>query len=246
VSDAALPTLPASAAQRLEEPSAEWLAAARRARALSWLSLAWMGAEGAIAITAGITAGSIALVAFGLDSAIEGVASLVIVWRFTGQRLLSQAAEERAQKLVAIQFFLLAPFVAIEAARHLITAHEVETSALGMVLTATSLVAMPFLGIAKQRLANTLGSSATHGEGAQNLLCAYLAGAVFLGLAGNALFGWWWLDPIAALLIAAVAVKEGLQTWRGQGCCATPPLNAPAQCRGGCDQHSHSRPTGNC
>jgi divalent metal cation (Fe/Co/Zn/Cd) transporter len=213
-------TLPVAAASRRETPSAEWLRAARRARALSWLSLAWMGAEGAIAITAGILAGSIALVGFGIDSAIEGVASLVIVWRFTGHRLLSHAAEQRAQKLVAIQFFLLAPYVAFEAIRHLVTAHEVEVSVLGMVLTATSLVGMPFLGIAKQRLAETLGSSATHGEGAQNLLCAYLAGAVFLGLAGNALFGWWWLDPIAALLVAGIAVKEGRETWRGDGCCA--------------------------
>jgi divalent metal cation (Fe/Co/Zn/Cd) transporter len=197
---------------------------------LSWLSLVWMGAEGAIAITAGIVAGSIALIGFGIDSAIEGVASLVIVWRFTGHRLLSRTAEERAQKLVAVQFFLLAPFVTFEAVRHLITSHEAETSVLGMVLTATSLVGMPFLGIAKQRLANTLGSSATHGEGAQNLLCAYLAGAVFLGLAGNALLGWWWLDPIAALLIAGVAVREGVETWGGDGCCAAPPLNAPAPC----------------
>jgi divalent metal cation (Fe/Co/Zn/Cd) transporter len=213
-------TLPVAGAPRHGTPTTEWLQAARRARALSWLSLVWMGAEGTIAVTAGILAGSIALVGFGIDSAIEGVASLVIVWRFTGHRLLSHAAEERAQKLVAVQFFLLAPYVAFEAIRHLVTAHEVEVSALGMVLTATSLVGMPFLGIAKQRLAETLGSSATHGEGAQNLLCAYLAGAVFLGLAGNALFGWWWLDPIAALLVAGIAVKEGRETWRGESCCA--------------------------
>jgi divalent metal cation (Fe/Co/Zn/Cd) transporter len=89
-----------------------------------------------------------------------------------------------------------------------------------MVLTATSVVGMPMLGIAKQRLATTLGSSATRGEGLQNLICAYLAGAVFLGLVGNAFFGWWWLDPIAALLIAGVAVREGLETWRGERCCA--------------------------
>jgi divalent metal cation (Fe/Co/Zn/Cd) transporter len=228
VSEAALPSLSRAPVTARDEPSAEWLAAAKRARLLSWLSLVWMGAEGIIAITAGIVAGSIALIGFGIDSAIEGVASLVIVWRFTGHRLLSHAAEERAQKLVAVQFFLLAPFVTFEAVRHLITAHEAETSVLGMVLTATSLIGMPFLGIAKQRLANTLGSSATHGEGAQNLLCAYLAGAVFLGLAGNALLGWWWLDPIAALLIGAVAVKEGLETWRGEGCCAAPSLHAPA------------------
>jgi divalent metal cation (Fe/Co/Zn/Cd) transporter len=160
------------------------------------------------------------LIGFGVDSAIEGFASLVIVWRFTGRRLLSHAAEERAQKLVAVQFFLLAPLVTVEAVRHLATGHEAETSVIGMVLTATSLVGMPLLGIAKQRLAATLDSSATHGEGAQNLLCAYLAGAVFLGLAGNALLGWWWLDPVAALLVAAVAVREGREAWRGEGCCA--------------------------
>jgi divalent metal cation (Fe/Co/Zn/Cd) transporter len=222
MSDVALPTLPQAPVQERPQPSADWLRAARRARRLSWLSLAWMGAEGAIAITAGILAGSIALVGFGLDSAIEGVASLVIVWRFTGQRLLSHVAEERAQKLVAIQFFLLAPYVAFEAIRHLLTAAEPGVSVVGMVLTATSLVGMPYLGIAKQRLADKLGSSATHGEGAQNLLCAYLAGAVFLGLVGNALLGWWWLDPIAALLIAGVAVREGIETWSGEGCCAAP------------------------
>jgi divalent metal cation (Fe/Co/Zn/Cd) transporter len=194
---------------------------------LSWLSLVWMGAEGAIAIIAGILAGSIALIGFGLDSAIEGFASLVIVWRFTGHRLLSHAAEERAQKLVAIQFFILAPYVAFEAIQHLVAGARPETSALGMALTATSLVGMPFLGAAKQRLAGTLGSSATHGEGAQNLLCAYMAGAVFVGLAGNALFGWWWLDPIAALMIAGVAVREGLETWHGEGCCTAPAFGPP-------------------
>ena len=224
MSEAAAPALPHAPAQRQREPSPEWLRAARRAKALSWLSLAWMGAEGAIAITAGILAGSIALIGFGIDSAIEGVASVVIVWRFTGRRLLSSRAENRAQKLVAAQFFLLAPYVAFEAVRHLVTADEPEVSVLGMVLTATSLIGMPVLGIAKQRLADTLGSSATHGEGAQNLLCAFLAGAVFLGLAGNALLGWWWLDPIAALVIAALAVREGLETWRGDGCCAAAPV----------------------
>jgi divalent metal cation (Fe/Co/Zn/Cd) transporter len=178
-----------------------------------------MGAEGAIAITAGVLAGSIALVAFGIDSAIEGFASLVIVWRFTGWRLLSEHAERRAQKLVAVQFFLLAPYVAIEAVHKLVTGEQPATSWLGVVLTATSLVGMPVLGIAKRRLADQLGSVATRGEGAQNLLCAYLAGAVLVGLLGNAFFGLWWLDPAAALLIAAVAVREGRESWRGEGCC---------------------------
>jgi divalent metal cation (Fe/Co/Zn/Cd) transporter len=192
--------------------------AARRARLLSWVSLAWMGVEGAVAITAGVLAGSIALVAFGIDSAIEGFASLVIVWRFTGSRLHSHAAETRAQKLVAIQFFLLAPYVTAEAVHKLVTGEEAETSWLGIALVTTSLVGMPLLGVAKRRLADTLGSVATRGEGTQNLLCAYLAGAVLLGLLGNTLFGLWWLDPVAALVVAAVAVREGVQSWRGEGC----------------------------
>jgi divalent metal cation (Fe/Co/Zn/Cd) transporter len=201
--------------------SPEWHAAARRARFLSWLSLAWMGAEGAVAITAGILAGSIALLSFGLDSAIEGFASLVIVWRFTGSRLLSHAAEERAQKLVAIQFFLLAPYVAFEAVHKLVTGEQPGTSWLGIALVTSSLIGMPYLGIAKRRLADKLGSVATRGEGTQNLLCAYLAAAVLVGLLGNALFGLWWLDPAAALVVAAVAVKEGRASWRGEGCCAS-------------------------
>jgi divalent metal cation (Fe/Co/Zn/Cd) transporter len=221
VTELALERGPAGA---LRERSDEWLRAAARAKALSWLSLVWMSLEGGIAITAGVLAGSIALIGFGIDSAIEGVASVVIIWRFTGGRLLSNAAEERAQKLVAIQFFLLAPYVGFEAIQHLAGAERPEVSILGMVLTATSLVGMPLLGIAKQRVARTLGSQATHGEGSQNLLCGYLAGAVFLGLAGNALFGWWWLDPIAALVVAGVALREGVETWRGEGCCAGPSL----------------------
>jgi divalent metal cation (Fe/Co/Zn/Cd) transporter len=200
--------------------SREWHEAARRARWLSWLSLAWMGAEGVIALTAGILAGSIALVSFGLDSFVEGFASLVIVWRFTGSRLLSQAAEERAQKLVAVQFFLLAPYVTFEAVHKLVTGEQPGTSWLGIALVTSSAIGMPFLGIAKRRLADTLGSVATRGEGTQNLLCAYLAVAVLVGLAGNALLGLWWLDPAAALVVAAVAVREGVESWRGEGCCA--------------------------
>jgi divalent metal cation (Fe/Co/Zn/Cd) transporter len=214
--------------------SPEWLDAARRARLLSWLSLVWMSLEGGIAITAGILAGSIALIGFGVDSGIEGVASVIIIWRFTGARTLSHAAEERAQKLVAVQFFLLAPYVTFEAVQHLVSAERPDVSVLGMVLTATSLVGMPALGIAKQRVARQLGSQATHGEGTQNLLCAYLAAAVFLGLLGNALFAWWWLDPIAALVIAAVATKEGLETWRGEGCCAAPALTPTDACQDDC------------
>jgi divalent metal cation (Fe/Co/Zn/Cd) transporter len=220
------PVVVPSGAAAASAASPQWFAAARRAKALSWLSLVWMGLEGGIAVLAGILAGSIALIGFGIDSAIEGVASVVIIWRFTGARALSHAAEERAQKLVAIQFFILAPYVSFEAISALVNAEHPEISGLGMALTASSVIGMPLLGVAKQRVARTLGSQATHGEGTQNLLCAYLAAAVFLGLAGNALFGWWWLDPIAALFIAAVAVHEGAETWRGEGCCVSPVLTS--------------------
>ena len=198
--------------------SAEWRVAARKARLLSWVSLAWMGAEGAVAITAGVMAGSIALVGFGIDSAIEGFASLVIVWRFTGSRLLSEEAERRAQELVAVQFFLLAPYVAYGAVEKLATGEQAQTSWLGIALVTSSAIGMPALGVAKRRLADRLGSAATRGEGTQNLLCAYLAVAVLAGLLGNALLGLWWLDPAAALVVAAVAVREGIETWRGEGC----------------------------
>ena len=198
----------------------EWLGAARRVRVLSWISLAWMGAEGAVAMFAGVLAGSIALIGFGIDSAVEGLASAVIVWRFSGHRLLSDRAEGRAQRLVAVQFFLLAPYVAAEAIHALVAQSRPEASWLGIGLTASSAVGMPLLGLAKLRLSARLGSVATRGEGMQNLLCAYLSVAVLAGLLGNALLGLWWLDPAAALLIAAVAVKEGRESWRGEGCCS--------------------------
>ncbi len=199
---------------------------AARVRLLSWVSLAYMSAEGAIAIIAGLMAGSVALIGFGLDSAVEGFASAIIVWRFTGDRIFSDAAERRAQKLVAIQFFLLAPYVAFESVRALVTGERPDASAVGIALAATSLVVMPYLGIAKERLAEQLGSAATKGEGRQNMLCAYLAGALLLGLVGNMALGAWWLDPLVGLLIAAVALTEGREAWRGEGCgcIAAPPI----------------------
>ncbi|MGH2993861.1 MAG: cation diffusion facilitator family transporter [Solirubrobacterales bacterium] len=209
---------------------ADWLALASRAKALSWLSLLLMSIEGAVAITAGIVAGSIALIGFGIDSAIEGVASLVIVWRFSGSRLLSERAEELAQRLVAIQFFLLAPYVAFEAISALVGGERPDASWVGIGLATASLVTMPLLGRAKQRIGERIGSPATRGEGQQNLLCAYLAGALLVGLVGNALLGLWWLDPVVALLIAAVAVREGLGTWRGEGCCAPVALRETERC----------------
>jgi divalent metal cation (Fe/Co/Zn/Cd) transporter len=196
-----------------------WHRAASRARLLSWLSLGYMAAEGAVAIVAAVVAGSVALLGFGLDSVIEGLASVIIVWRFTGARTLSESAEARAQKAVAVTFFLLAPYVAYDAVTTLVAGERAAPSWLGIGVSVASLVVMPVVGIAKRRLGARLGSGATSGEGTQNLLCAYLAGAVLLGLLANTVVGWWWLDPVIGLGIAGLAVWEGVESWRGEGCC---------------------------
>jgi divalent metal cation (Fe/Co/Zn/Cd) transporter len=199
--------------------SGEWHRNARRARLLSWISLVWMTIEGAVGVFSGIVAGSIALQAFGISSAVEGLASVIVIWRFTGSRTLSETSERRAQKLVAVSFWLLVPYIAAEAVYKLVSAAEPETSYVGIALTASSLILMPLLGLMKRRLGASLGSGATAGEGTQNILCAYLAGAVLLGLLGNTLFGLWWLDPVAALVVAVLALREGQESWRGEGCC---------------------------
>jgi len=202
--------------------SEPWLRLARRAKLLAMLTLVWLGIEGTVGVIAGILAGSIALVAFGLDSAIEGLASVIVIWRFTGARTISQTAERRAQKWVAVSFLLLAPYVAAEAIETLIEGAAAETSWLGIALTAGTLLLCPWLGRAKQRIGEKLGSRATYGEGTQNMLCAILAAAVLIGLAANTLFGLWWLDPAVALAISAACVREGQKAWRGEECgCAT-------------------------
>jgi divalent metal cation (Fe/Co/Zn/Cd) transporter len=201
-----------------------WLRDARRARLLSWLSLGWMTVEGGVGMAAGLVAGSIGLVAFGLSSVVEGLASVIVIWRFTGSRTLSESSERKAQRAVAISFFLLAPYVSIEAVHKLLAGDRAETSVVGIALTTSSLVLMPLLGRAKLRLGARLGSGATAGEGTQNLLCAALAGAVLIGLLGQTLVGAWWLDPLAALFIAAVAVKEGRESWHGDGCADCAPI----------------------
>lgn len=178
-----------------------------------------MAAEGAIAITAAVIAGSVALLSFGLDSAIEGLASVIIVWRFTGTRTLSETAEARAQKSVAVTFFLLAPYIVYDAVTTLAGRGHARTSWLGIGLAIASLIVMPALGVAKRRLGARLDSAATAGEGTQNLLCAYLAVAVLAGLLANTLLGWWWLDPVVALGIAGLAVREGVEAWHVEECC---------------------------
>ena len=195
-----------------------WLRLAGLAKLLAWISLGWLCVEGSVAVVAGVVAGSIALVGFGLDSAIEGLASVIVVWRFSGTRTLSATSERRAQQLVALSFFLLAPYVASEALLALVSEHHAETSWLGVGLAAGSLLICPGLGVWKRRIGTRLGSPATRGEGKQNLLCGGLAVAVLVGLLGNTLLGIWWLDPAVALTISAAAVQGGIDAWRGKNC----------------------------
>ena len=179
-----------------------------------------MIAEGVVGLIAGLAAGSIALVGWALGSSIEALASVIVVWRFTGSRTLSETAERRAQKAVAISFWLLAPYIVIEAVRDLIGHHPATSSALGIVLTALSVVIMPVLGITKRRLGRRLKSGATASEGTQNLMCAAQAAAVLLGLAVIAVWpGGWPIDPVIALAIAAWSIWAGSQSWRGADCC---------------------------
>ncbi len=216
-----LPTAPPAATVSRER----YAQLAGRVRRLSWTSLFLMSIEGLVAIAAGIIAGSIALVGFGLDSFIEGAASVVLIWRMSGSRIFDQGAENRAQRLVALQFFLLAPYVGLESVRSLVNGDRPDETTLGIGLALASVIVMPILGIAKQRIADEIGSAATRGEGRQNMLCAYMAAALLVGLVANALVGAWWLDPVVGLLIAGIAVREGLESWRGDGCCVGSPLD---------------------
>jgi divalent metal cation (Fe/Co/Zn/Cd) transporter len=186
---------------------------------LSWGSLLWMVGEGVLGLVSGLRAHSVSLVAWALGSAVEGLASVIVIWRFTGSRRLSETAERRAQRGVAASFWLLAAGIAAEAVRDLLGTPRVETTALGLAVTAASLVVMPGLGLAKRRLGARLGSEATAGEGTQNLLCAAQAAAVLVGLAVHAVTGVSWVDPLIALGLAAWAVQEGRTAWAGEDCC---------------------------
>jgi divalent metal cation (Fe/Co/Zn/Cd) transporter len=198
----------------------QWLRAARLARWLAWASLAWMTAEGALGLIAGLAAGSVALVGWALGSVIEGLAAVIVVWRFTGSRTRSETAERRAQRLVAVSFWLLAPYVTVQAIRELAGDRPATATALGIALTASSLVVMPGLGLAKRRLGSRLGSGATAGEGTQNLMCATQAAAVLAALAITAAWpGGWRIDPVIALGIAGWSAWAGIQSWRGADCC---------------------------
>jgi divalent metal cation (Fe/Co/Zn/Cd) transporter len=199
---------------------ADWHRSAQWARRLGWVSLAVLLIEGGVGLWQGLAVGSVALTGWALGGGSEGLASAMVVWRFSGDRTLSDTAERRAQRGVALSFWLVAPYVAAESIRHLMVGEHAETSVIGIGLTALALVLMPILGWANHRLGARLHSGATAGEGTQNYLCAVQAAGVLVGLAVTA--AWpvgWWIDPVIGLAVAGVAVWQGVQAWRGQDCC---------------------------
>jgi len=191
----------------------------RRARLLAATSVAYNGIEAVIAITAGLVAGSVALVGFGLDSVVEVSSGLIILWQFRHQ--LPESRERQAMRLMAVSFFALAAYVTFESVRALIGDADPEHSTVGIVLASVSLVVMPFLSWAQRRTGRALGSNAVVADSTQTLLCTYLSAVLLAGLVLNSTLGWSWADPIAGLVIAAVAVREGLEAWRLDPCCAT-------------------------
>jgi divalent metal cation (Fe/Co/Zn/Cd) transporter len=205
---------------------------ARRARRLAWIGLGWHGIEAAVAIAAGVLAGSVALVGFGADSLIELAAGIVVLWRLASARAIS---ERRAQQMIAVSFYLLSAYVAVEAVRSLVAGDRPAVSWVGIGLSVLTLATMPALAKAKSRVAEQLGSSATKSESRQTMLCAYLSAGLLVGLTLNALLEWWWADSITALGIAAVAVKEGRNAWRGDACCTAPIVGVDGDgCADGC------------
>ena len=200
----------------------------RRIRLLVAATISYNVIEAVVAISAGTIASSTALIGFGLDSVIEVSSAAAVAWQFSGRDPKSR--EKKALRLIAIAFFALAAFVTVGAVRSLLGAGEAEHSTVGIILAAVSLAVMPFLSLAQRRAGRELGSRSAVADSRQTLLCTYLSGVLLLGLVLNSTLGWSWADPVAALVIAAVAVKEGLDAWKGESCCAPAP---PASTRAG-------------
>ena len=190
----------------------------RRAKLLAGLSVAYNVIEGIVAIAAGAAAGSIALVGFGLDSFVEVSSGLIILWQFSHR--LPETRERQALRLLAYSFFVLAAYVGFESARALLFGSDADPSNVGIGLAIASLIIMPAISVAQRRTGRALGSNAVVADGTQTLLCTYLSAVLLVGLLLNSTLGWSWADPIAGLFIAAVAAREGLQAWKGEGCCA--------------------------
>jgi divalent metal cation (Fe/Co/Zn/Cd) transporter len=198
----------------------------RRARQLNAATIGWNLIEGLVAIAAGLAAGSVSLVGFGFDSAIEVSAALIVTWRLAQERRsgCTQSSDRAATRAIAVSFALLAGYVALEAARDLASGIEPDPSTPGVVLAGLSLLVMPCLARTKRRLGPTLGSTAVVADAKQTNLCALLSGVVLVGLGLNATLAWWWADPAAGLVIAGLATVEAARTWRADGledtCCS--------------------------
>ncbi|WP_370643575.1 cation transporter [Amycolatopsis sp. DSM 110486] len=189
----------------------------RRVRLLVGATISYNVVEAVVAISAGSLASSTALIGFGLDSVIEVASAAAVAWQFSGRD--PEARERTALKVIALSFFALAAYVSVESIRGLFGAEPAEHSTVGIVLAAVSLLVMPFLSYAQRRAGRELGSASAVADSKQTLLCTYLSGVLLVGLLLNSLFGWSWADPVVALVIAAVAVKEGREAWRGEHCC---------------------------
>ena len=197
-------------------PLAERIRLGRRAQLLAATSVAYNVLEAAIAVAAGVAAGSIALVGFGLDSVVEMSSGVIILWQF--RHRFPETRERQALRLIGVSFFALAVYVTVESARSLLVPHDVATSPVGIGLAAVSLIVMPIVSVAQRRTGRALGSGSVVADSKQTLLCTYLSGVVLAGLVLNAAFGWSWADPLAGLIIAGVALREGLESWRGEEC----------------------------
>ncbi len=214
-----LPVLPTAESSPASGPTGtERERLVRRARLLAWFGLGWHMVEAGVAIGAGVAASSIALVGFGADSLIEASAGIVVIWLMAGSHSTSARAERLAQQLIAASFVLLAAYVGVESVRDLFDNHHPAVSWLGIGLSVVTLASMPPLADAKAKVGHALGSSATTSESRQTMLCAYLSAALLVGLGANAIFGWWWADPVAGLAIAGVALREAHDSWRGDVC----------------------------
>lgn len=189
----------------------------RRVRLLVAATITYNVIEAVVAIAAGTVADSTALIGFGLDSVIEVASAAAVAWQFSGTD--PQARERTALRVIAVSFFALALYVTVESVRSLLGAQPAAHSTVGIALAAVSLLVMPFLSFAQRRAGRELGSASAVADSKQTLLCTYLSGVLLVGLLLNSLFGWSWADPIVALVIAAVAVKEGREAWHGKHCC---------------------------
>jgi len=209
-----------------------------RAQRLAWTTIAYNTGEGVIAVLAGLAAGSVALVGFGLDSAIEVLSALAVSWQFNG-KADARDRERAALRLIALSFLALAAYVIVDAVRSLLTGGHADPSPVGIALAVSSLLVMPLLVRAKRGVGRELGSATITADATQTQLCTYLSAVLLVGLLLDATLGWTWADPLVALVIAAVAAREGVQAWRGDACCAPGPTDTTGCCVGSTCTCSH-------